>query len=309
MSHQNNLRASVGMEPTTGLYYEVLGQGERFNTPILFIHGGGGSGILWRYTMEQKPGWADLLVDKGYQCWVTDWPGMGRSAYRDFESFEYEDAVEGYVRLLVDIIQEPVVIVPHSMGGAITWRLLELVPELVAGVVPVAAAYPANLQKNGEVVSDDGRFVEAVFADTGLTFKVDRERPYVYSEEYMRVQAGGDGPHIVKEVAEAELKFPSALPPRMLLQRIGVLEGMPAIKNTEGFAGKTIRLISGDHDKAHTIEIEMRTVELLRSWGADADLVWLPDRGLHGHSHWLMRERNYEKVLDILEEQLRLIIQ
>lgn len=299
--------AAVGNEPTTGIYYEVLGTGDAYPHPILFIHGGGGSGVGWRCTMENTPGWADQLASRGYECWVADWPSMGRSAYRDFETFEYEDAVEGFVRLLKDIIGRPVVIVPHSMGGAITWRLVEKVPELVAGVVPIAAAYPANIQEKGTVVSDDGRTIEAVFADTGVHFVVDRMKPYVYSKEYMQRQAGGDGPHIVPEAAEAALRFPSALAPRLLLQRIGVIDGMPVIADTAGFSNKTIRLIAGDHDLAHTREIETRTVELLRSWGADAELVWLADEGLTGHSHWLMRERNNEEVLAVVERQFQLM--
>jgi len=300
-------KATTGTEPTSGMYYEVLGSPTDYPHPILFIHGGGGTGAYWRVTQEGTAGWADQLADRGYEAWVTDWAGSGRSSHRDVELLDYSDVVEGYIHLLRDVIRRPVVIVPHSMGGGIAWRLVERVPELVAGVVGIAAAYPANIQRSGTIVSDDGVNVEAVFADTGLTFHVDRTKAYVYSRDYIEKQAGMDGPLIVEGSLERMLRFPDAMAPRLLLQRIGVLEGMPIVQNPAGFAGKKVRLIAGDHDMAHTREIEDRTVELLRSWGADAELVWLADEGLDGHSHFLMVERKAAEALAVVERQITLM--
>ena len=300
-------RADVGLEPTSGMYYEILGSPSSYPHPILFIHGGGATGRSARVSQTGQPGWADLLAGAGYESWVTDWAGAGRSAYRDFETFEYRDAVDGYRHLVSDIIKRPVVIVPHSMGGAIAWKLIEQVPELVAGVVGVASAYPANIQRKAEVISDDGRRIAAIFPDTGVTFEVDRERPYAYGADYMEKQAGIDGPLIVPGSAEAMRRFPGAMPPRLVLQRIGAIDGMPIVEDTSGFRGKIIRLVAGDHDRAHTKEIELRTVGLLREWGADADLVWLADEGLPGHSHYLMIERGHREVLDRVRAQFDLM--
>lgn len=297
-------KATVGTEPTSGMYYEILGAGDRYPHPVVMIHGGGATGMTWRSTQDGSAGWADLLADRGYEAWVTDWAGSGRSRHRDIESLDYADVVEGYVGLLRDVIERPVVLLPHSMGGGIAWALVERLPDLVVGVVGVAAAYPANIQRAGEVVSDDGVHVQAVFADTGLTFHVDRSKPYVYSRDYIEKQAGMDGPLVVEGSLEQALRFPGAMAPMMLLQRIGVLPGMPVVEDPAGFRGRKIRLVAGDHDMAHTREIDGRTVELLRSWGADADLVWLADEGLPGHSHYLMAERGNAEVLAIVEQQL-----
>lgn len=300
-------KATVGTEPTSGMYYEVLGSSSDYPHPILFIHGGGGTGAYWRATQDGSAGWADQLADRGYESWVSDWAGSGRSSHRNVELLDYPDVVEGYIHLLRDVIKRPVVVVPHSMGGGITWQLVERVPELVVGVVGIAAAYPANIQRAGTVVSDDGVNVKAVFADTGLTFRVDRTKAYVYSRDYIEKQAGMDGPLVVEGSLERMMRFPDAMAPRLLLQRIGVLEGMPVVRDSAGFAGKRVRLIAGDHDMAHTREIEDRTVELLLAWGADAELVWLADEGLGGHSHFLMVERKADEVLAVVEKQFALM--
>jgi hypothetical protein len=93
----------------------------------------------------------------------------------------------------------------------------------------------------------------------------------------------------------------------MLLQRLGVLDGMPIVDQPAGFEGKRIRLIAGGEDPAHTREIEDRTIGLLRGWGADAELIWLPERGIEGNAHFLMSEENSDEILDVLEEQLEYV--
>jgi hypothetical protein len=90
----------------------------------------------------------------------------------------------------------------------------------------------------------------------------------------------------------------------MLLQRIGVLPGFPAVQDTSGFRGLPVRLVAGSEDPAHTLEVERSTVELLRGWGAEVDLIWLPDRGIVGNGHFLFFEDNAAELLGIVAEQV-----
>lgn len=298
------MQATVGRELSSGLYYELLGPSESARTPILFIHGGGATGTTYRMTFDGRPGWADLLAGRGYRSWVTDWPGAGRSGYRDLLTFEYDDAVTGYLALLRDVIREPVVVVPHSMGGAITWKLVEELPHLVAGVIALAAAQPGNIEIPCKLVSDVDGVVEVEFSLTGVRFKVDTKVPYVYEDAYVHNQAIANStqypPNAVREMVVSH----QGMPPRMLLQRVGLLPGMPKVERPAGFAGKRIRLLAGDCDPAHRRATEERTLELLRTWGAEAELVWLPDRGFAGNGHYFMCERNSDELLDLFVEQL-----
>jgi pimeloyl-ACP methyl ester carboxylesterase len=296
--------ARVGNEPVSGLYYEILGQ-RGTGTPLLFIHGGGATGACWRATPDGRTGWADQLAEQGWECWITDWPGGGRSGGRDPLDIEYGDVVAGYRRLLHDVIAEPVVVVCHSMGGAVTWELVQRESDLVAGVVSVAGAYPANVAPRSEVVADDGDVIDVVFADTGVAFRVDRRRMYLYEDAYIFGQAIATSTRFPMDSVPALRAGLVGLPPRMLLQRLGVLEGMPVVDDPAGFAGKPIRLLAGGEDPAHTHDIESRTLEQLRAWGADAELVWLPDLGIEGNAHVLMGEDNSDELLGILAGLLR----
>jgi pimeloyl-ACP methyl ester carboxylesterase len=300
-------RARVGWEKESGLYYEIWGERASGAPPLLFIHGGGATGACWRVTMHGGPGWSDQLAERGYECWLTDWPGTGRSGNRNGLDIEYGDVVDGYRRLLHDVIAEPVVVVCHSMGGATTWQLVQHESDLVAGVVSVAGAYPANVVAKSEVVSDDGDVAEIVFADTGVQMTVDRRVMNLYGDGYIYQQGIATSTRFPLDKVEELRAGLVGLPPKMLLQRLGVLEGMPIVDQPAGFEGKRIRLIAGGEDPAHTHGIEERTVGLLRDWGADVELIWLPDLGIHGNGHFMFLEENSDELLEVVAKQIEAV--
>jgi len=287
------------------MFYEVLGRLDDDRPPVLFIHGAGATGACWRATPDDRAGWADLLADRSRECWVTDWPGTGRSGGRDVLDIAYCDLVAGYRSLLRDVLHRPATVLCHSMGGAIAWQLVAHEPELVAGVVSIAGAYPGNLAPRSEVVADDGDVLEVVFADTGVRFVVDRSRPYLYEDAYVSQQAVATSTRFrAEDIPRLRAGF-VGIPPRVLLQRLGVIAGMPTVDDSTGFAGMRVRLVAGPEDPAHTRAIEARTVAQLREWGADASLTWLPDLGIEGNGHFPFFEDNSERLLDVVEQLLQ----
>ncbi len=49
--------------------------------PVVFFHGAGQSGAVWRQTPDGRPGWAYYLIDQGYTVYMVDYPARGRSPY------------------------------------------------------------------------------------------------------------------------------------------------------------------------------------------------------------------------------------
>jgi pimeloyl-ACP methyl ester carboxylesterase len=49
--------------------------------PIIMVHGGGQTGTNFTCTPDGREGWAQYFVGKGYQVYVVDEPGRGRSVY------------------------------------------------------------------------------------------------------------------------------------------------------------------------------------------------------------------------------------
>ncbi len=49
--------------------------------PIVFFHGNGQTGAVWRQTPDGRAGWAYYLMAQGYTVYMVDYPARGRSAY------------------------------------------------------------------------------------------------------------------------------------------------------------------------------------------------------------------------------------
>ena len=47
--------------------------------PVVFVHGGGGQGTDWTETPDGRDGWVDYFVADGWDVYVVDRPGHGRS--------------------------------------------------------------------------------------------------------------------------------------------------------------------------------------------------------------------------------------
>lgn len=62
-----------------GVFYQkpVEANGER----IVMVHGGGGQGLDFLSTPDGRAGWAQYFLQQGYEVYVVDRPGMGRSPY------------------------------------------------------------------------------------------------------------------------------------------------------------------------------------------------------------------------------------
>jgi pimeloyl-ACP methyl ester carboxylesterase len=49
--------------------------------PIVFFHGNGQAGTVWKQTPDGRPGWAYYLINQGYVVYMVDYPARGRSPY------------------------------------------------------------------------------------------------------------------------------------------------------------------------------------------------------------------------------------
>ncbi|WP_246063494.1 alpha/beta fold hydrolase [Nonomuraea longispora] len=102
---------------------------------VLFLHGSGASGAVWRPAL-------DRLRERGTRCrWlVTDLPGHGRSGHRqDYSPEGYADPVADAVAAALTGVQGPVTVVGHSLGGMIGMTLADRTRGITVGSLAVVA--------------------------------------------------------------------------------------------------------------------------------------------------------------------------
>jgi pimeloyl-ACP methyl ester carboxylesterase len=81
----------------------------RHRYPIVFFHGNGQTGTIWRQTPDGRPGWAYYLVNQGYVVYMADYPARGRSAY--------VPGVDGALGIRTALELEQIWTAPAASGG------------------------------------------------------------------------------------------------------------------------------------------------------------------------------------------------
>ena len=149
------------------------------------------------------------------------------------------------------------------MGGPATWAVVERAGTLVAGLLSVAASTPTNASPPPpRVVADDARTIKVIQGQTGVQYNIDRHAPYLYEDAYIYEQGIADSTRFPREYISAFRASLVGIPPKVLMQKLGVLEGFPTITDTKNFVGLPVRIIPGDRDPAHPLDVEKITQRL-----------------------------------------------
>ncbi len=106
---------------------------------LILIHGGAHTGVGFTTTPNGEEGWALNFARRGWDVYVVDWPGLGRSGSTPANS---DESILDVANTLGELIKKvgPAVLVGHSIGGALGIKLSERDPASVRALVALAPA-------------------------------------------------------------------------------------------------------------------------------------------------------------------------
>lgn len=266
------------------------------------VHGGGHTGSCYLLTADNRPGWAYRFADAGYPVWLPDWPGCGRSGDVPFDRLGGELVADALARVIDAAAEDApggqVVLMGHSMGGALSWKLVELRREKIACVVAVAPGPPGNIQPHADVVSDSE--TELVVRSFGMIRTIPKDRVYAGGREFVSHKLIGKSKRFPQAYFDLYAGQVAGVPPRLLIERQNVNGGQIRIDDASVFDGLPVLVFTGSDDTDHPKDVDGKVVDWLRDAGAAVEFCWLPDRGIDGNGHMLMMEENSDELADML---------
>jgi pimeloyl-ACP methyl ester carboxylesterase len=292
------VRFGVGSIGDPAVYYEVVAPLDaRTKPPIVMVHGGTQTGACFLRTADGRPGWAFAFARRGYRTILPDWPGSGRSGAVPHDKLDGAAVCRGLAALL-ESLGEPVILLTHSMSGALGWRLVETHGARILSVVAIAPGPPGNIQVEPKVTGEDAEAVE-VETPAGLRFRLSKTAPHRADMAFVEKKIVGDGGRFARAGIAGIAAGMGTIAPRLIYERLNVRSAQLKIERFDNFRAKPILILTGSHDLDHPRALDEKTAEWLKEKGAAAEFIYLPDLGIHGNGHMMMMEDNSDALADL----------
>lgn len=275
----------VGPDPYPMYVQEWAGASDPDRPPLVFIHGGSHSGVVWTTAPDSKPGWARTLAGRGWRCFVVDWPGTGRSgcAPELLPALTIGHVAEAHAALLSEI--GPSILIGHSIGASVGYKTAEIATENVIAI----AALASSPTPNGGIRMDTVPLA-------------DPDRPVRSNREVMADRLGSSDRF---PKTQFDTYYASLVPyaPRL---RNGALGGGPGavndfrVDNVDALRDLPVLFLTADGDRVSPPDISSATADALGAEHVSLDVDW----GLPGFGHMYPIETGNGAILDRVEHWL-----
>jgi pimeloyl-ACP methyl ester carboxylesterase len=251
---------------------------QKYDPPVLLVHGGGMTGSNWETTPDGRPGWIQRFLEAGFATYVIDNVERGRSGW-----CALPDQWEGSA-------------VIRSQEQA--WILFRFgrPEDFEAGTPFPGMQFPIDAQD-----AFARQFVPRWTTTTdvmkvGVLAALERIGPCV----------------VVCHSQGGELTLDTVARHPDLVRHAVALEpsGFPNIETAQRLADQHWLFVMGDNIEGHAFWMPLMakttaSVDSLQNAGSDASLLDLPQSGFDGNSHMIMMDRNSDMVFGLVNQWLR----
>ncbi len=275
--------------------------------PLIFVHGGSGTGRVWETTPDGREGYQTIFLRRGFPVYIVDFPRRGRAGYPSFVgAFGMLDANQQ--------------IVPNRTGQAgreyawSRWRLGPKYPEVFPTQAFPMKAVDSFLQHLVPTVSDNPQIIsDALIA---LLDKIGPAVVVTHSQSGLFGWLAGARSPLVRGIVSYEPGFvfikdemPKPIPLFKGTQNAGTAVSESEFAN---LAKIPLQVVYGDNIPVNPIPdliadgrraqvVTSRLfVDALNRKGGKASVLHLPDAGLRGNSHFMFSDLNNIGVADQL---------
>jgi pimeloyl-ACP methyl ester carboxylesterase len=266
---------------------------------IVMTHGAWHTVRHYLTTFDDRPGWAYDFALAGYRVLLADYPGTGgspRLAHPELIDSHY--ICRGLARV-VESAGGPVDLLVHSMSGPYGYALLETHRHVIDHLVAVAPAQPAELADRPDAWDDLGDRIRTVYGGVPWEFP---KVGWTHGTPEFVATCIGTGTRFPPVDHQTYLATLSPLRAELSVERLREVLAPPA--RSVDLAGGKVLVLIGTHDAGHPREFGVELAGWLTEHGAEAELLHLGDRGVHGNGHMLMLEDNSSDIAAMIMEWL-----
>jgi len=280
----------------------VLPANRQHEYPIVLIHGGGGQGTDWLETPDGRDGWVDYFVADGWDVYVVDRPGHGRS--QSNASCGNGMIGVGNTAFISVLATSDSDVWPGgdptpTNDSVVAWTASSATAPY-CGDATAAEKISALLDEVGPAI------LLAHSAGGGSTFRVpDLNSPNVVG--IIAFEAAGSNPVAPGfrggPPAIAQWVVEPALPANFeAVDRGGCPMQGDNPSRLVNFADMPLVLVGSERGLNSSREILECQAAVWRQAGGDATYVYLPDRGLRGGGHFAMAQLDNAEYADVFIE-------
>ena len=275
----------------------IAPSGTDFAKTHIMVHGGMHSGVCWLRTPDNREGWAIRLARGGDRVICVDWPGCGRSGYVPPEKLTGQ-LVADQIAAAVETLEGEIILWTHSMGGAIGWRIAELLADRLSHLIAIAPGPPGNIQPTAKLLSQSPDRLTLELA--GVPLDVHPNGPVVLSHEAARAKLIGSSTQFPRQHTESYLAGLQAVPRQLFLERINFEGQQLRMLTPNALAGTQVLIVTGDSDPDHPPAADSAIGDFLTEQGMISRFVYLPEHDITGNGHMMMLEQNSDQILDLI---------
>lgn len=267
-------------------------------TPLVYVHGYGGSGVCWEMTPDGRDGFSTLMLRHGWSSYVMDLPGRGRAG-RTSATTEVKPLADEM--FWFDI---------WRMGVYPNWNEGVQFPTDSASVSQFFRELTPDLSDHRQDVPSINALADKIGANALVTHSAGGFPGWMVAMQNKNVKA-------VAAYEPGGFVFPEGEVPEKIDGLTGGCAGIPV--SSEMFNRLTqipIVLYFGDYipekpsknlgDENWRVRLQMarKFVACINKHGGKATLVELPKIGIHGNTHFLMQDLNNKQLAELLNNWL-----
>jgi pimeloyl-ACP methyl ester carboxylesterase len=285
-------------EDGSGMYFEKITPNvKKQSESLILFHGGAHTGSCYKLTPDGRKGWAYYFAEKGFEVYIPDWPGTGRSRDVALEKINGEFLINAF-STLIEKIDGKVILITHSMSGAYGWKLAEIYNEKVVKVIGTAPSPMGNIQKISEIVEHAGNNLSMNF--NGRNIDLNMETPYICDENFIDKKfIGVSSKFFPRDQRDNYVSLLQTIAPKLFYERFNVKDSQMKI-DVSNLRHIKILVITGTEDFDHPRELDEYIVKYLKENGVSADYIYLGDRNITGNGHMMMLESNSDSIAEII---------